>query len=142
MVALAQDRRTPRWETPDGPVISCRLAANTTIHGGSLVQLDANGLAVPASAGTGHVTIGRAEHRAKSGAADEVLVDVRTGVFRWGDGGSGDDAITIAEIGDACYSVDDQTVGKVQGADEQKAGRILQVTGAGVWVATGIPYLY
>ena len=141
MAALSADRRTPRWETPEGPVASYPVKANTTIHGGSLVQLDATGVAIPAVKAANQVTVGRAERPAAGGSADgDVEVEVRVGVFRW-DNLAGDQ-LTKAEIGDTCYVEDDQTVRKTQTGNGTKAGRVMAVDDVGVWVATGIPYLY
>ena len=140
MAALATDRRTPRWETPDGPVVSYGVKAQTCIHAGSLVQLDASGWAIPAArVSSSHVTVGRAERGVLGGAMDgDVTVEVRVGVFRWENG----DDITRAEIGDTCFALDDQTVLRNQQSYTHQAGRIVDVDDTGVWVATGIPYLF
>ena len=141
MPALSADRRTPRYQTPDGPLASYPVKANTTIYGGSLVQLDSNGYAIPAAKAANQVTVGRAEERAAGGSADgDTDVQVRAGVFLWGNLAA--DALARAEVGDACYVEDDQTVRKTQTGNGTKAGRVIAIDDAGVWVATGIPYLY
>ena len=53
MTALAQDRITNQYGTPDSVeplLLSFPVAAATTIYGGSLVATNAAGYAVPASA--------------------------------------------------------------------------------------------
>ena len=135
MVALTADRRTPRYETPDGPVVRYKLAASTTIFAGSMVMLNAAGAAVSATKATNHVPVGRAERYAKSGASDDVYVECRQGVFRW-DNLAGD-ALAVAEIGDEVYADDDQTVRKTQGANGVKVGVLVDVDDVGAWVATG-----
>jgi hypothetical protein len=63
-------------------------------------------------------------------------------VFRW-DNSTGNEAVTRAQIGDACYIVDDQTVAKTDGAAGQNpatrspAGTVVDLDDDGVWVRTG-----
>jgi hypothetical protein len=59
-------------------------------------------------------------------------------VFRW-ENSANADLITQAEVGTDCYIVDDQTVAKTSATNTRsKAGRVVSVDDAGVWVATGL----
>lgn len=137
MTALAKDRSTP-WragEDHDFPV-----AAATKIYAGALVVLDAAGNAEPAATATGKIAVGRAEEQVdnSAGAAADLTVKVRAGVFRFANSAAGD-AITKAEIGDLCYAVDDQTVAKTDGTGTRSAaGHIVDVDTVGVWVRVGL----
>ena len=63
-----------------------------------------------------------------------MSVNYRPGVFRVGNSSAGD-AITKADIGAACYIVDDQTVAKTSGTNTRSpAGIVDGVDSLGVWV--------
>lgn len=134
-MALTGDRNTPERS---GELMVLAVAAATTIYAGSLVVLNA-GYAEPGSEDTGLIAIGRAEEQVDNsgGDAGDKTVKVKRGVFRFANSGGGD-AITAANIGSACYIVDDQTVAKTsdEGA-RSRAGRIVDVDSAGVWVLVG-----
>lgn len=134
-MALSADRNTPMRE---GVLYDYPVAADTVIYAGSLIVLDADGNAEPASTATGLVAVGRAEQHVDNGggAATALTVRVRQGVFRWANSADAD-AITKAEIGSQCYIVDDQTVAKTSGDDTRSvAGTVVDVDAQGVWVKT------
>lgn len=133
MTALTADRDTPRR---DGVQYSDPVAAATVIYAGSLVVLDASGNAVPASTATGLIVRGIAQEHVDNGtgAAGDLRVETRRGVFRLANSAAAD-LITRAEIGDTAYIVDDQTVAKTDGTGTRSAaGVIRDVDAAGVWV--------
>jgi hypothetical protein len=133
MTALTADRDTPRR---DGVQYSDPVAAATVIYAGSLVVLDASGDAVPASTATGLIVRGIAQEHVDNGAgaAGDLRVETRRGVFRLANSAAAD-LITRAEIGDTAYIVDDQTVAKTDGTGTRSAaGVIRDVDAAGVWV--------
>lgn len=137
MTALTNDRNTPMQL---GDVQEYPVLAATVIYAGSLACLNAAGWAMPGSTATTLVAAGRAEARAdnSAGANGAINVKVRPGTFRF-DNSAAADEITQAEIGDACFVVDDQTVAKTDGAaSRSKAGTIVQVDALGVWVRIGI----
>jgi len=137
MTALTSDRNTPRAE---GDVQSYPVLAATKIFAGGIVVLDAAGFARPGHTATGLIAAGRAEERIdnSAGANGDSNVKVRSGAFRYANSAAGDE-ITIAEIGDDCYLVDDQTVAKTDGTGTRSvAGKIVQVDAQGVWVNLGI----
>lgn len=139
MTALAADRNTPqRGDRSYDDVYD--VAASTKIFAGALVMKDASGNANDGAAATGQVALGRAQEYVdnSSGSAADKTVKVRSGIFRWANSTAGD-AITKADIGAACYIVDDQTVAKTNGSSSRSAaGTILNVDAQGVWVKTGL----
>ena len=133
MTALTQDRNTLRR---DGNQAEPPVAAATRIHGGAIVCIGAAGYAVPGSTATTLKAVGVAEHRAdnSSGANGDIRVRCRKGVHRFANSAS-TDAITLADVGDDCYIVDDQTVAKTSGTNTRSvAGKVFDVDADGVWV--------
>jgi len=132
-MALTKDRNTPRR---DGFEYGRGVAATKIVFAGSLVCLNATGYAVPGSADNTLITDGCAqEYQDNSLGADGALVvkiDKRPHRFA---NSAGADQVTIAQIGDDCYVVDDQTVAKTNGAGARPvAGKIVDVEDTGVWV--------
>ncbi|WP_264047497.1 hypothetical protein [Methylobacterium flocculans] len=133
MVALTTNRSTVArsGDTREPPV-----KAGATIHGGSMVAVDASGFAVPAAAVAAHRVLGRAEQRVNNaaGANGAVLARVQTGIFQYGNS-AGADLIGLKDIGQPCYVVDDQTVALTSAsAARPVAGTIFDVDQLGVWV--------
>jgi hypothetical protein len=136
MSALVNDRNTPMQlgDVQEHPVL-----AATLIYQGSIACLNAAGWAVPGATATTLVAAGRCEARADNseGGNGAINVKIRPGVFRF-DNSAATDEITRAEIGEACFIVDDQTVAKTDGTGTRsKAGTIVQVDTLGVWVRIG-----
>lgn len=128
-MALAADRNTPCKRVG---VLNEYKLSTTTCWMGSLVATTAAGLLVPASDTAGLVVKGRADKRGLSGEK----INVREGVFGWANGTSGE-LLAQTEIGETVFVVDDQTVGKVGGTNNIKAGTLLQIDDDGVcWVKT------
>lgn len=133
MTALAKDRNTPRLE---GDVHSGLVAASTTIFAGALLMRNAAGYVIEGQTATGLVGVGRAEEQVdnSSGSNGDLAVKFRPGTYRFANSAAADE-ITIAEIGDVAYAVDDQTVAKTDGtASRSPAGIIVDVDAQGVWV--------
>jgi hypothetical protein len=132
MAALTADRDTPRR---DGDIVSMGVAASKKIYAGALVARDANGYATPGATATGILGVGRAESQVdnSSGSNGDVTVEVRKGVFRFDNYAT--DQVTIADIGNDCYIVDDQTVARTNGTGTRSvAGKVFDVDSNGVWV--------
>ncbi len=132
-MALTKDRDTQRRE---GVQNNDPVAASTRIFAGSLVCLNAAGFAVPGATATTLTARGRAEEQVdnRDGAAGDLKVETRRGVFRF-DNSAAADEITRADIGNACYIVDDQTVAKTDGTSTRSVAGIIQgLDDAGVWV--------
>lgn len=139
MTALTAGRNTPYR---DGTLYSYPVAAGKKLFAGALAALNASGYVTPGAAATGLVAIGRVEALAdnSSGSAGDIAATIRPGIYRWANSSS-TDTITIAEIGDTCYIVDDQTVAKTDGSSARSAaGKVIDVDVQGVWVATGLTF--
>lgn len=132
MVALIADRNTPR---SDGELIDIPVKAAATIWAGSIVCINAAGLAVPGATATTLTAVGRAERRVtNSGADGSVTVPVRRGAFRFANSAAGD-AVTLADYGKQVFVVDDQTVAKTNGTNTRSVAGICRgVDAQGVWV--------
>ncbi len=133
MVALTTPRNTPARE---GDLREPPVKAASKIFQGGMVQIDATGFAVKASATIANVTIGRAEATADNttGANAEIAVKARRGIFRYANSAAGD-LIARTEIGKTVFVVDDQTVAKTDATGTRPAaGRCFDTDAQGVWV--------
>lgn len=132
-MALAADRNTPM---KDGELIAVPVAANAKIYAGALTVANATGYAAPGSTATTLTYLGRAEESVdNTGGADGAkTVQVRRKkAFKFKN--SGADAVTQAELGKACYIVDDETVAKTNGTGTRSAaGIVVGIEADGVWV--------
>ncbi len=109
-------------------------------NNGAMVAVDATGYLVPCIASTALKRVARVNvspERVVStvGVASGVKkLKIEFGEFEWANSGGGD-AIAQADVGNLCYVVDDQTVAKTDGSGARSvAGRIMEVTSAGVFV--------
>ena len=109
------------------------IVASDIIYRGAICKNNAAGFLAPASAEAGASFAGMAEEEVdnSSGAAGDLNAKVRTrGVFLL-TGVS----FTQADIGEAVYASDDQTVSITQGANEQEVGKIVELeSSTQVWV--------
>ncbi len=133
MAPLTADRNTPRSE---GDLRSGLVAASTKVFAGALLMRNAAGNVIEGQTATGLIGVGRAEEQVdnSAGSAGDLTVRYRPGTFRFANSASTDE-ITIADIGNLAYAVDDQTVAKTDGtATRSPAGIIDDVDDLGVWV--------
>jgi hypothetical protein len=131
MAPLTSDRNTPRRE---GDNHSGLLGASQAIFAGAILMRNAAGDLIEGAAVAGSVGVGIAQERTTSTAAGISPVSYRAGVFRLGNSAAAD-AITRAEIGTACFVVDDQTVAKTSATNTRSpAGIVEDVDAQGVWV--------
>ena len=133
MVALSADRNSPKLE---GDIIEQGVAASQLIYAGALVARNASGYLVKGATSTTLIGVGRADERVdnSAGAAGDKRVKVRKGTFRFANSAS-TDQITIADIGKACWIVDDQTVARTSATNTRsRAGIVRDVDAQGVWV--------
>lgn len=133
MNALTGDRNTAQsaGDLREGPV-----AASQLIYAGAIVCRNASGHLVKGVTGLNLIGVGRAEERVdnSAGAAAAKSLRYRAGVFRFANSAAADE-ITVADIGKACFVVDDQTVAKTSGTSTRsKAGVVDGVDAQGVWV--------
>ena len=127
---LTADRNTPRRS---GDSTSLGIAADKKIYVGALVARDASGYATPGATATDILGVGRAAETVDNtgGAAAALQVPIDKGIFRYAN--SATDPVTIADIGNDCYIVDDLTVSHTD-TNQSVAGKVFDVDANGVWV--------
>lgn len=133
MVALTTERNT-RLRIGDLRVEP--VAATVKIWNGSLIMRNAAGFLTKGATATGCVGVGRAEKTVdNTGAAGAATVEYRVGVFLFANSAAAD-LITIADIGRACFIVDDQTVARTDGTGTRSRAGIVDgiEPSGGVWV--------
>lgn len=136
MTALAANRKTPE---SDDRFVEEDVAASVHIYKGALVSLDTSGNLRPARVSTTDRCVGVAtqERDNSSGGAGDLTCRVEAGVFAF-ENSAGGDEVVAADIGQACYVVDDQTVAKTSNsATRIAAGRVVRVENGLVYVAVG-----
>jgi hypothetical protein len=137
MTALTASKMTPSRE---GNLYEYPVTAGVKCFSGGIAVLDASGYVKPGVTGTGLVTVGRFNEYVDNtgGANGAKRAAVQAGVFGYSNSPAGADNITITEIGDVVYVVDDQTVAKVA-TGRSVAGRVVDLDSTGlVWVKMGI----
>lgn len=127
MAALTAEKYTVRYEDPASGTahVGGGVASSTKIFKGALVVLNSSGYQTKATAATGLIACGVARETAdnSSGSNGAIKAVVDSGAFEFENSSAGD-AITIAEIGDDVYIVDDQTVAKTDGSGARsRAGK-------------------
>ena len=136
MTALTKDRTTPER---DGRLVADTLAVGALIYAGSMYMLNATGDAVPAApqAAATTLVVRAVARRRASQAQGDTLTDGALGVFGF-DNATAADALARADIGAACYALDDCTVAKGHDTKKRpKAGTVVDVDDRGVWVRVG-----
>lgn len=132
-MALTAERNTPRM---GGDRLELPVAATTTLFAGALVVSDA-GFAAPGRTAANLVALGRCERTVTALAAGDAMASIRPGIYRFANSAA-TDAITQAEAGSDCFIVDDQTLAKTDGGGTRsRAGIVIGVDDAGVWVQLG-----
>jgi hypothetical protein len=122
MAALTNSRNTP--ELADGGRMQVYpVEANTTIYLGSMVALDSNGNAVPASSTPGLKILGRAEMVSEGlpgqdavnnpGVAGAIAIVARRGVFMYA---VNDGSIGTPQVCEPAFAVDDNSVSAYDGS--------------------------
>jgi hypothetical protein len=131
MTALTENRSTLQRAAGD---LSGLLGAAQAIFAGAILMRNAAGQLVKGATATGAFGVGRAEAPGTSVTAGVTAQPYREGVFRYANSAAGD-LIATADIGSACYIVDDQTVAKTSGTNTRSpAGIVADVDALGVWV--------
>lgn len=114
---------------------------STQYYKGQLVGIDLDdGKLVGVTAGDLTIrTLGRCEEEVLTGSSNTRKIRVKSGTFCYDSGTSGE-AIVVADRGQVCYVVDDQTVGiSGNGGANAVAGLIYDVDSYGVHVAIPFP---
>lgn len=124
MAAATKDRNTDR---KDPGFKAYPVLASTKIYKGTLVAVDSNGYATPASDAAGKRVVGVADAMAdnSAGANGAINVIAREGVYRLAAS-----SITQAMVGQMMYVVDDQTFDDAVGTNGIKAGRLVEYLSA------------
>lgn len=131
MVVLTEGRNTPELFGTEREGL---LGATQAIFVGSILMRNASGHLIKGAVATGSFGAGRAEKAGVSTTAGVTAQRYRPGTFRFANSSAGD-LIVTADIGAACFIVDDQTVAKTNGtATRSPAGIIDGVDALGVWV--------
>jgi hypothetical protein len=142
MAALTAPRNTPERshylvsEEQD-------LKTNVIFFHGQMVCLDASGYLIPAITSATLKRFGRLNLSffGPQGKLDMTGLasgsqkgKIEFGIFRWNNSTSGD-LIAVADRGNTCFAVDDNTVAKTSNSSARSvAGIILDVDSSGVWV--------
>lgn len=128
---------TSPFDAPErsGQMLHLPLAATTLIYAGSLVALNADGNAVPATDAAGLRVIGRAEHTVdnSAGSAGDSSINVKRGVFLYLN--SETNAVDLNDVGKRCFVEDDAIVAETS-THKVVAGRVVGVVSEGVWIDT------
>lgn len=117
-------------------LVSVPLAASTAVIKGSMIGLNAAGNCVPVTEATGLKCVGICEESVdnSAGSAGDLRAVIRYGTFKMSNATS-TDAITRADIGQAAYGVDNETVSDVA-TGRSIVGAIVDVDSqdSGIWV--------
>ena len=122
-MALTADRNTPRAA---GYLLVQGMAASVVVFAGALIMRNAAGYLTKGATATGSVGVGRAEERRTGGAnAGDEKLKARPGSY-WFKNSTAGDAITVAEIGDVCFIVDDEQVAKTSGTNTRSPAGFIE----------------
>lgn len=134
MTALAADRPLIKRHYGDR---NFPVAGSVCLWENAMVALTTGGLLRPAGLAATDIVVGVSKRRYdnRAGLANAISAEVESDSVRAMFNSAGGDAITLMDIGKACYAVDDQTVALTDATGTRaKAGIIHNVTEAGVWV--------
>lgn len=134
MPATTSDRDT---RTRSAHKRSFPAAAATSIPAGVIAAVDASGNLVNGATSTTLKVVGVTELAMNNatGVAGQIRGDVLLGVFGPFANSTSTDLIAVADIGNDCYVVDNQTVAKTSGSSTRViAGKVFDVDASGVWV--------
>lgn len=133
MVATTQNRNTP---SVAGHRRGYPVAAGALCLAGTIAVIEAAGLVTGGSTAPGLIAVGIFEHQVdnRSRADGEQIAQVLRGFARL-ENSADADLVTVADIGQRCYIVDNQTVAKTDaGGTRSIAGIVDNVDESGVWV--------
>lgn len=132
-MALTADRNTPMR---DGELVPVALAANAKVFAGGIAVANASGYGAAGSTALNLTYLGcwheSVDNTGGANGAKSALVRRRK-AFKWKNHAA--DLVTQAELGKACYIVDDETVAKTNGTNTRSAaGLVIMIESDGVWV--------
>jgi hypothetical protein len=134
-MAATKDRNTP---SRAGKVFNYPLS-NVKVFAGTIGVINSSGYLTKGATATGLKCVGRINEQVdnSAGSAGDLSAEVENGIFRFANSADAD-AIALADVGNVCYIVDDQTVAKTSGSSTRSpAGIIEDVDSDGVWVRMG-----
>ena len=132
-MALTEPRRIEIRGTGYDLVLD--MTASTTIYTGALVAINPAGFAVPAAATASFVVVGIATETKKTGVGGADKIVVRCGMIaKLKHTAVAANKIARADVGNAAYVVDDESVGDNGGAVDIIAGMVVAFDADGVWV--------
>jgi hypothetical protein len=135
MVAATKDRNTE--EIAPGRTRAFPMQANLQVFAGTIAAINASGDVGKGITSTTIRVVGvfMDAYNNLGGAAGAVTAEVDVGVFGPFANSAAGDLIAAADVGADCFVVDDQTVAKTNGTNTRvRAGKVWQVTAAGVWI--------
>lgn len=137
MAALTAERDTVEISN-GGRTLVLPVKGATTIYQGSIVALNASGLAVPGATAAGLTAAGRAEETVQNTGADGAAsIKVCRGVFIFDNTAAAENKVDTAHVLKDCYMEDDQTVTALA-TGASVAGRVIRVDDEGVAVEIGL----
>lgn len=127
-----------------GPILSTigyKAAASQTFYNGAMVAKNTAGYLVPAATTAGLTVVGVCDldnqnSLVTDGVAGSSSVKVKSGIFAMVNGSS-TDAVTIADLEELVYVLDDQTISRLPGAGRPVAGILKKLEGGVPYVAMG-----
>lgn len=134
MPPLTQDRAASKILAGD-KLVNDPVAAGAALYAGGIYCLDATGHAVPASESNTLKVRARVSVAVDNtgGSDGDMTVNGEKGVIN-ANNSSGADEITIADIENDCYLVDDQTVARTDnGGARSRAGKVFKIEGSQVY---------
>lgn len=131
-MALSADKARDRMGNPIHVPKAHPVVASTTIYMGSIVMANAAGYATVGATATGQFALGVATKKVVgNGTNGGVSVPYECGDFEFESGTAGD-ALTIANVGDQVFLIDDDTAGATNGGATRSAlGTMVGVSAAG-----------
>ncbi|WP_312938875.1 hypothetical protein [Oscillibacter sp.] len=137
MAALTAERDTV--EISNGArTLVLPVKGDTTIYQGSIVALNADGLAVPGATAADLTAAGRAEETVQNTGGDGAAsVKVCRGVFVFSNTATAENKVDASHVLKDCYIEDDQTVTALS-TGASVAGRVIRVDDEGVAVELGL----
>lgn len=131
MANLTGPRDSSERAMPEARYDSYQLADGVTVYKGGAAAMNASGMAQPVVGSGAALSAGRFEQNLVAGSGNAFQVSVKSGTFTYNNG----DSITLADRGKSCYFGDDNTVFKANTGGKPVAGKIYDVTAAGVQVS-------
>jgi hypothetical protein len=134
MAAATRDRDTQQQQ---GVRRSWPVGANALIYAGVIASLNASNVLVNGATSTTQKCVGvtRKRYDNTGGADGAITAETERGVFGPFANSASTDQITLADIGNDCFIVDNQTVARTNGSNSRSvAGKVFRVEPAGIWI--------